>query len=70
MPEKKLIKCICHYCAEQLKSPYNKWAIGMREWVCDVCWETLAVCDAYHDYGINEDGTIISEESFKQSNCI
>ena len=70
MPEKKPIKCICHGCAQDLNSPYNKWAIGIREWTCDVCWETKAVCDAYHDYGIAEDWTIISEASFKISNSL
>jgi len=64
------IKVICHSCAEELKSPYNKGAIGIREWTCDKCWEVKAVCDAYHDYGIAEDWTIISEESFKRSNSI
>lgn len=70
MTEKKLIKVICHWCAQDLNSPYNKWAIGIREWVCDICWETKAICDAYHDYWIDEQWNIISEEAFKLSNSI
>lgn len=66
----KKINVICHACAEDLKSPYNKWAIWIWEWLCDVCWEIKAVCNAYHDYGIDEDGNIISEQAFKTSNSL
>ncbi len=68
--DKKLIRIICADCAIKLNTPYNKWAIWMRTDKCDMCWEEKFIADAYHDYWINEDGSIISKESFQLSNSI
>lgn len=66
----KKIRVICHNCAKETNSPYNKWAIWMWTWICDICKEETFVADAYHDYWIDEDGNIISAEKFSLSNSI
>lgn len=66
----KKIRVICYDCVKKINSPYNKWAIWFWSSICDVCNTEAFVADAYHDYGIDEDGNIITPEQFSLSNSM
>jgi hypothetical protein len=62
------IRNICSKCAMKLWGYTEKTCIGAWTAKCDVCGKTVAVADAYHDRGIDENGKKISKKAFKISN--
>lgn len=65
----KKIQDICRDCA-QMKGGRNKTNIGMRQGKCDICWKQERLAAAYHDFGIDEDGKVISDQAFAISNSM
>lgn len=64
------IKHLCHDCAVALNWYLNKTCVWVWVDKCNKCGVVDYVCDAYHDYGIDEQGNRISNEAFRLSNSI